>query len=100
MLACLCLFTYIYSVVIVCKYIGAVCKLLGLHRNVVKVSVLPRCDALSLGVWFTIFQRLIFVVLEICEECRTGLVDDTSVPLFCDLYRIALHHPRLADWPH
>lgn len=61
------------------------CKLLGLHRNVAKDSVLPRCDALSLGVWFATFQRLIFVVLEICEDCQTGLVEGTSVALFCDL---------------
>ena len=61
------------------------CKLLGLHRNVVKDSVRLRCDALSLGVWFTTFQRLIFMVLEICEDCRTGLVEGTSVAPFCDL---------------
>lgn len=66
----------------------------------VKDSVLPKCDALSLDVWFTTFQRLIFVVLEICEECRTGLVEGTSVAPFCDLCHIALHHPQLADWPH
>jgi len=76
------------------------CKLLGLQRDVVKDSVLPRCDAVSLGVLFATFQRLIFMVLEICEDCRTGLVEGTSVAPFCDLYHIALHHPHLADWPH
>ena len=59
------LFTYMCCAVIICKCIGKMCKLLGLHRNVVKDSVLPRCDALSLGVWFTTFHRLIFMVLEI-----------------------------------
>jgi len=61
------------------------CKLLGLHRNVVKDSVLPRCDALLLSVWFTTFHRLIFMVLEICEDCQTGLVEGTSVAPFCGL---------------
>jgi hypothetical protein len=46
----LCSFTNICCVVIVCKCTGAVCKLLCLHRNVVKDFVLLRCDALALGI--------------------------------------------------